>query len=439
MNKYLTGLIFLYVVSVAQSQNLEVPSDSSRQDYFKADYLRYQDYIYVPNIKTPLLYRSGWEMSAPILTLNAGEKLVLAFDDLDGGQKQYRYTVIHCDADWQPSRLLEYRYLEGFYEDYIEDYRFSYNTLQSYTHYEVNFPNDNITVKLSGNYLLVVYPEGKKESPVLSLRFWVVDPVALIKGKVNRSPNPEERDEKQQVEFSVFSPKLSIINPYQNIKVIIRQNGRWDNAITNLKPLLIKGNELDYHHTDGNIFYAGNEFRHADLKSIRYPSDRVRKIEPGDPVYKVFLMNDERRPFKVYVTEDDINGQFLVKTEDGNDAATDADYIEAFFTLPYNPIAADGNVYVVGGLTQWQLSRANRMNYNFNTHCYELKLLLKQGYYNYEYLFLENNAMIAEENRVEGNHFETRNEYTVYVYYQAPGDDYQQLITIEKLVSGESK
>lgn len=437
--KNLLRILFLTCLTfpvVAQQQGSK--SDSLKTDYYKSNYLRYQDYLYVSNIKTPLLYRAGWEMSAAVLKMNSEDKLILAFDDLNGGEMHYRYTLIHCDADWQPSRIRQIDYLDGYYEDYIQDFRFSYNTLQPYTHYEASFPNDNIRIKLSGNYIVVVYPEGQKESPVLSLRFWVVDPLVNVKGNIKRPPNNEERDEKQQVVFSIFSPTLSIINPYQNLKVVIRQNGRWDNMITNLKPLLVKGNELDYQHIDGNIFNGGNEFRHADLKSIRYSSDRVRKIEPGTPVYKVFLMNDERRPFKVYVTEDDLNGQFLVKTEDGNEAATDADYVEVHFTLPYAPIAADGNIYVVGALTQWQIGKENRMVYNFDKKAYELTLLLKQGYYNYEYLFLENGAKVAEEARVEGNHYETRNDYTIYVYYQAPGDDYQQLIGIEKLQSGSS-
>lgn len=429
------GVFFTSSILTAWSQQPAIKPDTLRNDYFKQDYLRYQDYIYVNNIKTPLFYREGWEMSNPVITLNSDEKLIFSFDDLNGGQKNYQYTLIHCTSGWQPSRIQQNRYIEGYYEDYITDYRFSYNTLQPYTHYEGSFPNNNIQLKLSGNYLLVIYPEGEKESPVLSLRFWVIEPLAKIQGSVKRSPNVEERDEKQQVVFSVFSPSLNIINPYQNIKVVIRQNGRWDNCITNLKPLLVKGNELDYHHVDGNIFYAGNEFRHADLKSIRYSSDRVRKIEPGNPLYKVYLMNDERRPFKVYVTEDDINGQYLIKTEDGNEAATDADYVEVYFTLPYAPLAADGNIYVVGALTFWQLGKENRMTYNFDKKVYELKLLLKQGYYNYEYLFLENGTQVAQESRVEGNHFETRNDYTIYVYYQDPGNDYEQLIAFDKLTT----
>ncbi|MHC1708517.1 MAG: DUF5103 domain-containing protein [Bacteroidales bacterium] len=435
---YFFLFLILYVGKAYSQQDGDNP-DSSGGDYFRNNYLRYQDHIYVDHIKTPLLYREGWEMSAPMINLEGEDKLILAFDDLSGGQKQYQYTLIHCDADWFPSRILQHQYLDGYYEDYVTDYRFSFNTLQSYTHYETSFPNENIRLKLSGNYLLVVYPEGQKESPVLTLRFWVVEPLAKVRGMVKKSPNTEEREEKQQVVFSVFSPVLNIVNPYQNVKAIIRQNGRWDNCISNLKPLLVKGSELDYSHIDGNIFDGGNEFRHADLKSIRYSSDRVRKIEPGNPVYKVYLMNDERRPFKVYVTDDDINGQFLIKTEDGTDPSTDADYVEVYFSLPYAPLAADGNIYLVGGLTHWQLSKENRMTYNFNKKAYELKLLLKQGYYNYKYLFLENGTTIAQDSRVEGNHFETRNEYTIYVYYQAPGNDHQQLIAVEKLQSGESK
>ncbi len=423
------------LASIAQSGN----PDTSIMNYYSENYLRYQDYIYVNNIKTPLLYKPGWEMGNPVLNLHTADQLKLSFDDLEGGIKNYRYTVVHCNSDWQPSGLLTQEYLQGYVENYIDDYRFSFNTLQAYTHYEVSFPNDNMSLLRSGNYVLVVYPENHPDQPVLTRRFWVLDQKVSVEGLVRRPGNLEDRDEKQQVLFSIFSSQLNLVDPYQNLTVIIRQNGRWDNQITNLKPLLIKGEELDYHHVDGNIFYAGNEYRHADLKSTRYTSDRVRKIDGGEGLYRVYLMNDERRPFKVYVTEEDINGKFLVKTEDARDAETEADYVEVIFTLPYFPVAADGNFFVSGALAQWQLTKENRMTYQFSEKAYQLRLLLKQGYYNYQYLFVENGTSEANAARVEGNHYETGNEYTIYVYYHSPGDNYQQLIAIKTLNSGDGK
>ncbi|HRY31807.1 MAG TPA: DUF5103 domain-containing protein [Bacteroidales bacterium] len=424
----------LLIVSALLLLPLFTPAQTQRE-YFRENYLRYHDHIYTPNIKTPLLYREGWELGQARLVLGGTDKLLLEFDDLDGGNRNYLYTVIHCSPDWLPSPLDVNQYLDGYYEDRIEDYAYSYNTLQPYTHYNLRFPNERFGIRLSGNYLLVVFPEDKREEPVLSLRFWVVDPKVKITGEVKRPVVIEDKDEKQQLLFRIKTGTFPIINPYQNLKVIIRQNGRWDNMISNLQPLLVKGDELDYTHDAGNIFFAGNEYRHADLKSVKTPGDRVRKIEPGEPSYDIILANDERRQFKVYITEEDINGRFVVRTTDGTDPSTEADYVWVHFTLPYFPLAADGNIFLSGALTRWQLGKENRMTYNFERKAYELKLFLKQGYYNYAYLFLENGAVQADHARIEGNHHETENEYTIYVYYQAPGNEYQELIAVETIKS----
>jgi hypothetical protein len=213
--------------------------------------------------------------------------------------------------------------------------------------------------------------------------------------------------------------------------VIIRQNGRWDNAITNLKPYLVKGDELDYNFTDGsNSFEGGNEFRYFSIKSLRTLSERLKEITDTDSGYQVKLWPDLRRTFKVYITEKDIDGRFLIKSEDENDSHLEAEYANVRFTLPYSIPIADGSIYVAGQLTGWQFSDKSRMKYNFASKCYEATLYLKQGYYDYMYLYLPNRSRIAETALIEGNHSETGNTYSVYVYHHAKGDLYDQLIAV---------
>ena len=430
---------FLFLL-LAMLPLIVTPQENQGQnDYYKENYLRYSNKTYNENIHTVNLHNPSFELSDPILKLADNEQLILSFDDFEGGVKNYKFTLIHCSSDWHPSDLQVQEYLEGFTDDYIRDYKFSFNTLQSYTHYQVAFPNQDMKILKPGNYIVLVYPEDNKETPVVTRRFYVVETRCRIEGQVRQAIDLEERYARQQVQFSVYSSGFQFVNPYKNVKVTVMQNGRTDNMITNLKPLLAKGSELDYNHINGNVFDGGNEFRHFDIKSVKYASDRVARIDASGRYYSVYITPDERRSAKVYVTDDDINGRMLVKTNDGEDSDIEADYVDVHFTLPFAPFISSGNLYILGECTNWQLSKESMMKYNFEKKQYEGVLHLKQGYYNYLYGLLENGRTTADIGFIEGNHFETGNVYTIFVYYQEPGTLYEKLIGIQQLISNKKK
>ncbi len=416
---------------------LLLPAQESdiKGDYYKEDYVRYYDKTYALNIHSVTLHNTSFELSDPILKLGSDENLLLAFDDFEGGVKNFKFTLIHCSSDWHPSDLQVQEYLQGYTDDYIRDYKFSFNTLQSFTHYQVKFPNEDIKVIKPGNYIIMIYPENSKDTPLITRRFYVCETKCRIAGQVRQAIDLEERYSRQQVQFSVFADGMQFVNPFNNVKVSIMQNGRLDNMITNLKPLMTKGGELDYNHINGNVFDGGNEFRHFDIKSVKYTSDRTARIDASGQFYSIWLMKDERRSSKVYVTDDDINGRYLVKTTDSDDSDADADYVDVHFTLPFSPYISNGNLYLMGECTNWQLSKDAMMNYNFERKEYQATLHLKQGYYNYQYVFLENGSKVADVGYIEGNHFETKNVYSIFVYYQEPGTRYEKLIGIQQLIS----
>jgi len=426
MNKsFILFTAFLFVLI----NNLAAQGDSAaKADYFKENYIRYEDHIYKEGIKTVLLHRQGFELSEPLLILGSPEKLLLSFDELDAQVQRYHYTFIHCSSDWKPTDINSRKVMEGYEDDYIQDYRTSNNTLQAYVHYELAFPNENIQLKLSGNYIILVYADEDKENPLLTARFSIVEQKMTIKAEIRRANSMDDMAFEQKVDFSLLARGINLIDPYRNLEVIVRQNKRWDNAITNLKPMMVKGDELDYHHDFGNVFNGGNEFRYFDSKSIKYNSERVSRIDHGEHLYEFFVNPDLKRNTKVYITEEDINGRYLIKTVDARDPAVDGDYVIVHFSVPYSPPFIDGSLYLMGGLTYWQFSNTNKMVYNFNTKSYDLSLLLKQGYYNYQYFFLGNGRLSGDETRIEGSHFEAENEYDIFVYYKDPAAEYQRLV-----------
>jgi len=437
--KALTGLLFFLfftgLQTQAQKKNRKTKDtiQTVSADYFTDNYLRAEDYIYKPNIRTVLFYREGFVLTSPIINLNAGEKLVLKFDDLDGDLKKMRYTFMHCDADWTVSDLKPNEYLNGFYEDDITDVKYSFNTLQKYTHYSLTIPGENMQPVLSGNYILKVYMEDEPDNVILTRRFMIVDPKVTINAIVNKPTIVEYRNYKQEIDFSIDKTGYTVNNPYQDLKVIVQQNGRWDNAIRSLKPLYIKGDILDYNYEEENVFSGGNVFRYFDIKAMNFYTEYIAKIIKDSIGYEVYLDPEQRKTFKVFISQKDIKGRKFIKSDDNaNDSDIESEYVYVHFFLKYEMPLQNGSVYILGGLTDWNYTKEAKMSYNYDWKGYEARLYLKQGYYNYQYVFLENGKQVGDETLIEGSHYETDNEYTIYVYHREQGENYDVLIGLKQ-------
>jgi hypothetical protein len=398
------------------------------------NYLVESNKIFKTNIKTVLFHRDGWDMSAPVIRLNTDEKLKLSFDDLDADFKDFSFTILHCNADWSPSGLDRNEYIDGYIEDNIRDYQFSLNTLIPYTHYELVFPTDDMKPKLSGNYILKVYVDDP-DSLCFTRRFFMVEQKVGIEGKVKQATMIEDRNYKQEVDFSVSIKGYRMSNPYQDLKVIIIQNGRWDNRISDLKPKMMVNDKLDYDYNRENVFQGGNEFRSIDIKSLKYNTENIASIKRENEGYDVYLRDGQRRSSQVYKTEKDINGQMKIKTEDGTTTETEAEYVMVHFFLPYAAPMIDAEFFIVGQITDWQFSGESKMNYNFKRKGYEKSLLLKQGYYNYHYILKYHDQTAGDESFIEGTHSETENSYTIFIYYHETAAGYDKLIGVKYLSS----
>jgi len=435
MRRYILVFLCLLIVTAI------IPEAGAQQgqsdDYYQENFIRNSDYIYKDYIKTVLVYKEGYEMDEPVLLLNSDDRLVFRFDDLNGDYQKYEYTVIHCDADWNESDLMPNEYLDSFADDYIEDFQYGVNTTQAYTHYWKALPNDVISWRLSGNYLLKVYQNSDPDDVVFTYRFYVVEPKVSLIASVKKPANISDRKTHQEVRFSIQTAGLNVNDPYREIDVTIRQNGRWDNAITDLEPRLITGTELLYDHDGINVFDGGNAFRYFDLKSLRYNSFRVAAIEytPLDG-YQVFLHNDEVKNKNVYENvQESINGRFLIKTEDMNYTNFEADYATVNFFLPYETPLIQGKLYIMGALTYWQFLPDAELKYNYERKGFEGSLLLKQGYYNYHYLMLPNDSKVGDIELTEGIFFDTNNEYNFFIYYTPMGGRYTQLVNVTNILT----
>ncbi len=391
--------------------------------------ISFSNHIYNDKIRSVQLYQESWNLSYPILKLNSNEKLVFHFDLLDDQVESYDYTFIHCDKDWNRSDIFPNDYTDGYAENPVEDYQSSFNTTVGYTHYKIAFPNERVRLKLSGNYVLVIYPAGRPEEPSITHRFIITEDAVKINMDVHRPQMYADKNTRQQVDFTVAYPGLSFTDPYRNIYAFILQNGRWDNAKINLKPDFFGVNELKYNSlSDKNIFMGGNEYRYFDIKSIRYQTEYVRGIDFMNSVYNIYLFPSDNREFKPYFYWQDFNGKYYIAVQEGKKYDIDADYVYVYFTLPSKQVIADGNIYVSGALNNWAFNRNNQMIYNPEKQEYQCTMLLKQGWYNYEYVYLKNGLSDGTASIFEGSHYETENDYTVLIYYRNPQGRYDRVV-----------
>ena len=393
------------------------------------DTLLYTNHIFADRIKTVQLFKEGWNLSYPVMKLRSTERLVLHFDLLGSEPEIYYYSFIHCDKDWKRSEIFPADYLDGFPENQIEEYKPSFNTTVSYYHYKLSFPNDRINIKLSGNYILIVYPTGEPDKPVITRRFMVTEDVVGLSAIAQRPQMADSYNTGQQVDFTVNHAGINITDPYRDISSFILQNGQWTNAKRNLKPDFVGNNELKYSSlSDKNIFQGGNEFRYFDIKSIRYQSEYIRKIDFTMNNYHVFLFPSENREFKPYFYWQDFNGKYYIAIQEGREMETEADYVRVYFTLPSKYKITGGNMYVSGALSDWAFDSKNLMTYDPEKAEYQCSMLLKQGWYNYEYIFVKNGDKTGEPSVFEGNHYDTENDYLIMVYYRNPRDRYDRIV-----------
>ena len=422
-----SAIRFLTLSTIALILLLTLPGTLSAQDQPN------ENRTYDPSIRTVQLFREGFEMAPPVITLNGKERLLIRFDDLGEDSRRFRFTIRHCDAAWRTSADISVSdYIEGYREENIDDYKMSYNTTIPYYHYQTYFPTTGMRPKISGNYLLIVY-DDEPANVVFTARFMVTEEAPLIvRGTVSSARTDLNR---QQVDFTVLLNGMTISNVEREVRVVIMQNDRLDNAVMVSKPRFARGDELDYRYDEAISFAGGNQFRFIDIRNFKYQAENVARIS-FDTAWQVNLRADVPRSYKQYVNERDFDGRFYISNDDhAENSDIEADYGWVHLFVPIPTLFTDATVHVLGGLTDWRLDESSRLYFNPEHQGYEIRLLLKQGYYNYQYAVLKKGATMADVTMIEGNHWETENEYNIMIYFRETGSLFDRLLNFTTLNS----
>lgn len=377
----------------------------------------------------------GSDQAVPIIELNSDRHLTIQFDELADDVRYMRYRLLHCDMHWQPDRLVESEYLDGFNEARIDDYQFSQATTVHYVNYCITIPNADMTPTLSGNYLLQVYDEERPDDTLLQVRFSIVEPLTGVNARVSSRTDIDYNRHHQQLDIAVDLQSLNVFNPYNDIHLVVSQNSRTDNVVWAGRPSRTSGSTLYYEHNPSLIFPAGNEYRRMEIVSTNYPGMRVEGYTYADPYYHATLYTDLPRAGEPYSYDRTQHGRFRIREFNSTHPDTEADYIMTHFTLNM-PLQWDYDIYLDGDFTQRRFSPQSLMVYNHDTQMYENTTLLKQGAYNYQYLAVPHRGHKGSTALVEGDNYPTINEYLIKVYYRRPGERYDRLIGYNIVYSG---
>jgi len=326
----------------------------------------------------------------------------------------------------------ELEYLDGFSENDIEPGEQSISTLTLYTHYRFSIPNENIQLKISGNYAVEVFDKESTGEPLLTACFRMVEDKVAIEGDVTATTDIDYKQSHQQLNFNIKTLGMTIQQPLTELKVVVQQNHRRDNEVINPEPLQVSTDHIQYEHNKKLIFEAGNEYRRFEMTSYKYSTLGVYKTEYFKPFYNVELFPAEPR-LKGYIYDQDQNGRFLIHSQDVTDDLTGSDYFLVHFSIPMELPVIDGEFFLNGDFLEGVLNAQTKMLYNFDRKAYEKSMLLKQGAYNFQYLYRPVKSRIATPRRMEGSYWETENEYQVYVYYRPIGERYDRLIGFRQI------
>lgn len=388
--------------------------------------------VIVNSIKTIVFKHQASEIQFPIIKL--GESFQLHFDDLNGDERNYYYKIKYFNHDWTPSNLFQNEYLKGFDNLRIENYQTSFNTLQPYTHYQLNLPNDQTEFLISGNYLLEIYNEA--DEMVFSRRFLIYEDGATVNAGIFRTRDLEFYQTHQSVQFSISPPKGEFFRDPQNqIHVTILQNEQWNTALNDLKPQYNNGRSLEYRYDAETRFEGGNEYLFFDTKNIQITSANVSMVELNR-LYESYLTTNFLRRGYPYSFTQDLNGDFIIRTLQGSENGDiEADYSWVHFSLSTPELLKDQEIFVYGKFNNYDLNEENKMYYNPSLEIYEGVMLLKQGVYNYK--FVARTPQSEFYNAICGSHALTENRYLIFVYYRYFGNLHDSLIGVGKTSSFE--
>ncbi len=387
---------------------------------------QYQDTVFSPYVKSIKIFLNDDQLAYPVLRLNSGDYIQVKFDIIGQNPADLQYSFVHCNWDWSDEDLFPNEYIDGYFENNILTYNQSFNTNLAYINYTITFPNENVRFLVSGNYLLKVFLASDPDSVLFQKRFFVVEDQVPIQADVHKSTVAQLRLTHQEVDFSIDLTGQNLINPWDYIKASIYQNFRFDMVRYLPQPKFYQGNQMIYDYEYENLFPGGNEFRTFNSSQFKYQSGKIYKFAYVDTIYFCYLLPDNIQ--YAHASYADANGNYVIYAKPADNIWTEADYTYINFALLADEPFVNGDVYVFGALSNWKIRDEFKLIYDKALKAYTGNVLLKQGIYDYQYVFVPDDSKKPTVQVTEGNFYQTLNDYLILIYYQEQAPYYDRII-----------
>ena len=388
--------------------------------------------VHNPQVKTLQAVVNDEWMSMPVMKLHSDDVLHVSFDELSHNYHRYVCHLQHCEADWTPTEgLFDSDWLEGFNDLPIEDYENSLNTNVLYTHYQMQIPNEQCKLRLSGNYRLDIIDEEEDEC-VATVEFRVVEPIANLGIGVTTNTDIALNTQYQQVSMTLNYNSLRVTNPEEQIFVQVLQNGREDNMKENPSPNYTTQKGLQWEHNRGLIFEAGNEYHKFEVLDVSHPTMGIGAIvwDKEEKNYHAFPFYCE--PVRNYVYNEDADGAFYIRNSDNEENERTSEYVYVHYKLMPARHYERAQVIVNGDWTT-EAPDTYVMSYDEEEQSYNAVILQKQGYYNYQLLMRDADGTTHRVPE-EGSFYETENRYQAFAYYKGTGERTWRLVGYQEIV-----
>ena len=385
--------------------------------------------IFDPSVHSVQVAPASNPYLPPVIMMGGDDRINVSFDILDYDVHYLRYSVYHCDAMWRPSQLVESEWVSGFNQADINDYAQSQATFTHYYNYALSLPNDEMQLLISGNYLLRVYEQDDPDKVLFQTRFSLCENRVGVQAGVTSRTDFDYNDAHQQLDITLNFKLGTIMDPYGELTTVVTQNTRTDNEVVLRQPMSVGVGTVTYDHQPQLIFKAGNEYRRFETVFEHSLNMGVQAIEYFEPYYHATLYRDEPRIGREYVYDQTQHGRFTIRNAEADDNATEADYMVTHFTLDTGGERwTGGNIFLEGEFAHGLPAQQVLMQWDQTMMCYSCDLLLKQGAYNYQYLWVPDGTQVGRTDFIDGDKYQTVNNYYIRVYDRPSGERYDRLV-----------
>ncbi len=384
-------------------------------------------------IKSLRCYSSVDETSFPIISKDGDQSSITI--DFDMQAVQYPNLAIHfrfCDSNWQPYDNVFL--LNPIYntENNIYLERLPLNIRGAQYHYKGTFPNQNVTFPFSGKWKYFIVDQFDRRKIFAEGKFFVVNPEIRVNTKLFRETLQNRFDESSMMNRTV-ALQTSFILPDSLFHVHLKRVEIFVNRKMDY-PIIIE----KFANTPDQFFEWNASNRFSFLTRNIYPMNEYRSTDTRD--YNVYNSSLVHAKFGEIETSDffskrrrDYNGgSFLLNHRNEN-----ADYLEVQFRMR-PPEEITKPIFLVGSFNNWKVLPEYEM---FDDNgLLNISVELKRGYYEYQYVTADlRNGRVEniDWNILEGNFYETVNEYHIFLYYEEQDKgNYDKIIGYSKIIGG---